>query len=239
MTDQITTSLQDPGFAHLTAAQMLELLRPLGFEDWESFAQSWNDLGLDMFMADGGRYRKRRFAAFSQNSETGALTRKPHQPHYQSRDYNALNGGIARWFLPVLPQIGEHPALAAVLTLANRIFSGATLDSLRPRAWHVELHQFRIETGPGIEGHPTPEGMHRDGVDFVLVLLVKRQNVASGVTSIHDNSRALIGSFILEEPLESALVDDSKVFHGVTPVQPIDPAQPAYRDVLVATYRRE
>ena len=27
--------------------------------------------------------------------------RKPHQPHYQSRDYNPLNGGIERWFEPV------------------------------------------------------------------------------------------------------------------------------------------
>jgi hypothetical protein len=29
------------------------------------------------------------------------------------------------------------------------------------------------------------------------------------------------------------------VAHGVTPVEPIDPAQPAYRDVLVVTFRKE
>ena len=32
--------------------------------DWPAFAASWNDLGLDTYMADGGRYRKRRHAAF-------------------------------------------------------------------------------------------------------------------------------------------------------------------------------
>jgi hypothetical protein len=29
------------------------------------------------------------------------------------------------------------------------------------------------------------------------------------------------------------------VYHGVTPVTPIDPQAPAFRDVLVATFRRE
>jgi hypothetical protein len=38
-------------------------------------------------------------------------------------------------------------------------------------------HQFRIEARPGEQGKPTPEGMHRDGVDYVLVLLVDRRNI--------------------------------------------------------------
>ncbi|HTR17943.1 MAG TPA: 2OG-Fe dioxygenase family protein, partial [Acetobacteraceae bacterium] len=41
------------------------------------------------------------------------------------------------------------------------------------------------------------------------------------------------------EPLEAALVDDSRVYHGVTPVLPLDPARPAFRDVLVVTFRHE
>jgi hypothetical protein len=39
--------------------------------------------------------------------------------------------------------------------------------------------------------------------------------------------------------MECALVDDGRVFHGVTPIEPIVPDLPAYRDVLVATFRRE
>ena len=27
--------------------------------------------------------------------------------------------------------------------------------------------------------------------------------------------------------------------HGVTPVEPVDPAEPGFRDVLVVTFRRE
>lgn len=237
--DKLLAGLIAHGFAHAQAEAMLARLRARGLNDWDSFAASWHDLGVDGFMADGGRYRRRRYAAMRVNAESGAITRKPHQPHYQSRDYNALNGGIARWFDPIEPHIAGHPAMGAILTEANALFTAATPAAARPEHWHVELHQFRIETGPGIEGKPTPEGMHKDGVDWVLVLLVARCNVASGVTTIHDNARQTLGSFTLTTPLEAALVDDARVFHGVTPVHPIDPAAPAYRDVLVATFRRE
>jgi hypothetical protein len=108
-----------------------------------------------------------------------------------------------------------------------------------PAALHVEIHQFRIEAKPGEAGQPTPEGMHRDGVDWVLVLMVRRENVASGETTIYDLRQRPLGSFTLTAPLDAAWVDDGRVFHGVTAVTPIDPQLPAYRDVLVVTFRRE
>jgi hypothetical protein len=220
--EPIAADLRRQGFVHASAAAMDALLAARGLTDWASFAATWNDLGVDTFMADGGRYRRRRFAAFSVAGD--AIRRKPHQPHYQSRDYNALNGGIARWFEPVTDEAATHPAMAAILRAAQQVFDRATPDDTRPPSWHVELHQFRIETRAGDNGKPTPEGLHRDGVDWVLVLLVKRQNVASGETSIHDLRKRHLGSFTLSAPLEAAWVDDDRVYHGVTPVAPIDPA---------------
>ncbi len=225
------------GFAHVAAADMRDMLLAEGLSGWENFSDSWNDLGVDTYMADGGSYRRRRHAAFSVSANR--IRRKPHQPHYQSRDYNALNGGIARWFDPVCSDIGAHPALTAILRTSFAIFDAATEAATRPVSWHVELHQFRIEAQPGGFGKPTPEGLHRDGVDWVLVLLIRRENVASGETSIHDLQHRKLGSFTLATPMEAALVDDSRVFHGVTPIEPIMPGAAAYRDVLVATFRRE
>ena len=188
-------------------------------------------------MADGGRYRRRRYAAFSVGS--GGTRRKPHQPHYQSRDYNPLNGGIARWFEPITAEIAAHPAMTAILRRRMIFSPAARRRRCGRRSWHVEVHQFRVEARPGAVGKPTPEGLHRDGVDWVLVMLVRRQNVASGETSIHDARQHHLGSFTLTEPMEAALVDDDRVYHGVTAVTPIDAGTPAYRDVLVATFRRE
>jgi hypothetical protein len=233
----LAAPLHQQGFVHAQASEMAALLQARGLQDWEGFAASWNDLGPDTYMADGGRYRRRRHAAFSVSA--AGIRRKPNQPHYQSRDYNALNGGIARWFEPVLPAIGTHPAMTAALQTGFAIFNTCTRPDARPASWHVEVHQFRIETRVGENGKPTPEGLHRDGVDWVMVMLVRRQNVASGETSIHDLQKTLLGSFTLTEPMEAALVDDDRVYHGVTPVAPIDPGAPAYRDVLVVTFRRE
>jgi hypothetical protein len=223
--------LQSTGFAFLRAAETRALLGPLA--DWDRFAASWDDLGADTYMADGGRYRRRRFAAFS--ARDGAITRKPHQPHYQSRDYNPLNGGIERWFQPILPEIAAGDSLTAVLRFCRDLFE--QLSAVR--AWHIELHQFRIEARTDEAGKPTPEGMHRDGVDFVLVLMVRRHNLTEGVTTVLDLAGRQLGSFTLTDPLDAAVVDDNRVMHGVTPVVPADTAQPAFRDVLVVTFRRE
>jgi hypothetical protein len=225
------------GFAFAQAPEMAAALEAAGLHDWGSFAASWDDLGIDTYMADGGRYRRRRFAAFRASS--AGIVRKPHQPHYQSRDYNQLNGGLERWFEPVTDRVVGHPALTAILRTSHELFNRMTPAAVRPAAWHVELHQFRIEARPGQAGNPTPEGMHRDGVDWVLVLMVRRDNIASGETTIYDLVKRPLGSFTLTAPLDSALVDDSRVYHGVTAVTALDPRCPAYRDVLVVTFRRE
>jgi hypothetical protein len=233
-TEMLAEEVRDAGFAFVPARPMRALLAAHGpLDDWDRFAASWGELGLDTYMADGGRYRKRRHAAFRVGA--GEITRLAHQAHYQSRDYNSLNGGIARWFDPVLPEIGGGATMRAVLASCCDLF-----DRLSgTRTWLVEVHQFRIEARDGAAGRPTPEGMHRDGVDHVLVLLVGRMNIREGVTTTHDLSGRLLGSFTLTEPFDAALVDDHRVMHGVTPVEPIDPALPAFRDVLVVTFRRD
>ena len=233
----VAAIIEHDGFAFVRAPEMHAALEAAGLRDWGSFAASWNDLGIDTYMADAGRYRRRRFAAFRASS--AGIVRKPHQPHYQSRDYNPLNGGIERWFEPVSEAVARHPALTAILQQSQSLFDRMTPAAVRPAAWHVELHQFRIEARPDEAGRPTPEGMHRDGVDWVLVLMVRRENIASGETTIYDLVRRPLGSFTLTAPLDSALVDDSRVYHGVTPVMRLDPRLPAYRDVLVVTFRRE
>jgi hypothetical protein len=233
----LADTIEREGFAFVREPEMRLVLQSAGLADWDVFAASWDDLGVDTYMADGGRYRRRRFGVF--RAAPGGIVRKPHQPHYQSRDYNPLNGGVERWFEPVTEAVARHPALTAILRTGHALFDRQTPVELRPAAWHVEMHQFRIEARPGEEGRPTPEGMHRDGVDWVLVLMVRRENVASGETTVYDLQKRPLGSFTLIAPLDSALVDDSRVYHGVTPVVPLDPARPAYRDVLVVTFRRE
>jgi hypothetical protein len=221
--------LRQDGFAFVAGDAMRELLDAGALRDWTTFTASWNALAPDAYLASVGRHRRRRHAVFSADAQ--GVRREPHQPHYQSKTYNSLQGDIERWFEPVT---ADGPSLRHILDFCHRFFGGLAPQVAR---WHVEVHQFRIEARAGEAGEPTPEGVHRDGVDYVLVLLVDRSNIESGTTTIHAADGTLLGSFTLTRPFDAALVDDARVFHGVTAVTPQDPGRPAHRDVLVVTFR--
>jgi hypothetical protein len=229
----LLASVSQDGYAFVRGDGMRDILAPFGsLADWQAFADSWEALEIDPYMADGGRYRQRRHAVYAAGP-SGAIGREPHQPHYQSLDYNPLHGGIERWFAPIVDKIGDSQTLATILECCRSLFGELAPEKL---SWRIEVHQFRIEARAEASGLPTPEGLHRDGVDYVLVLLVNRRNIASGVTGIHRFDGETLGSFTLTAPLDAAIVDDRRVAHGVTPVEPIDPAAAAYRDVLVVTF---
>ena len=230
----MATALRRDGFCFATAATMRPMLEAAqALDDWQAFATSWNTLAPDSYLAQTGRHRRRRHGVFMAGA-SGPIQRAPHQPHYQSLDYNPLQGDIARWFEPLADEIAASTSLGTILAFARDFFGQFAPGIGR---WHIEVHQFRIEARVGQPGEPTPEGIHRDGVDYVLVLLVDRHNIASGTTTIHAADGTQLGSFTLTIPFDAALVDDSRVFHGVTAVTPLDPALPAHRDVLVVTLR--
>lgn len=232
----IRTAVARAGYAFVEASDMRTALARFGtLADWPSFAESWSDLDVDTYMGDGGRYRKRRFGVYAAERQ-GPIVRGTHQPHYQGVSYNNLNGGIERWFKPVTEEIGNGSSMRTILEYCRALFGRLAPETAK---WHIEVHQFRIEAKTGEHGKPTPEGMHRDGVDYVLVLLINRRNIASGTTTVHDLDRRVLGSFTLTDPFDAALVDDARCYHGVTPVEPENPVQPAYRDVLVVTFKKK
>jgi len=215
-----------------------ELARAVGVELQALMAlnATWADLPPDAYLRDGGRYRRRRHACGV--VEHGRWTAMPHRAHWQPVEYNALHGGIERWFEPVLPELLAAPAwsalvvgLAAVCTQA----SGAAV----PPAWFVEAHQFRIDTTDGI-GRPTPEGAHRDGVDFVVVALIDRAGVKGGETRVFDADGPAGIRFTMTEPWTLLMLDDARVIHETTPIQPTVAGAAAlgHRDTLVITFRR-
>ena len=226
-------ALRDSGFIFLPRAEALEQLggQP---SDWQDFADTWDDLLMDDHMADRGRYRRRRHGVFTMG-RSEALQRLPDAPHYQGLEHNRLNGGVDRRFATITESMAESASFRTLTSYARTLFSELAPGVDR---WLVEAHQFRIEARVGELGQPTPEGVHRDGVDYVLVALVRRQNIESGTTTIHDAEQRRLGAFTLTDPLDLALLDDTRVWHGVTAVEPRDPSQPAWRDVLVLTLRK-
>jgi hypothetical protein len=227
--------LADTGFAVIDAASLAALcgLAPSRLAAWAPF---WDDLPPDLHLKDGGRYRRRRHGCFV--VEGDRVSPVPHRAHWQPVEYNALHGGIERWFEPLAPALADDSAWASLLAGLGTVASALRPPAGRAGRWHVEAHPFRIDTTDGI-GRPTPEGAHRDGVDLVAVVLVARHNVKGGETRVFDADGPHGQRFTLAQPWSVLLLDDARVIHESTPIQPLDAALPAHRDTLVLTYRRE
>ena len=232
---QLPVVLRGRGHAALDP-QGLGQLAGLALAELDALRPSWDELPPDGYLRDGGRYRRRRHSCFVVDANGAALV--PHRAHWQPLEYNALHGGLERWFEPLAPSTLGHPTWQRLLVALAAVCSA--VKGAQP--WYVEAHQFRIDTTDGI-GRPTPEGAHRDGVDFVAVILVARVGVKGGETRVFEADGPNGLRFTMTAPWTTLLLDDERVVHESTPIQPTvvpEPgvAQTAHRDTLVLTFRR-
>lgn len=225
--DTLSTTIQKQGYTVLGTSDLLSLAG-LDITELEAIRSSWDDLPPDQYLKDGGHYRRRRHSCFIVDGDQ--ISQTPHRAHWQSLEYNALHGGMNRWFEPISPTTLQNLTTAKLIVGLAKVF--ASIKSIS--TWYVEAHQFRIDTTDGI-GRPTPEGAHRDGVDYVVVILVGRENVKGGESRVFETEGPNGQRFTLTEPWSVLLLDDEKVIHESTPIQPI--ADGAHRDTYVLTFR--
>lgn len=224
-------ALRECGCALLTP-QQLQSACAVQLPALDGLRASWDRLPRDTYLLDGGRYRFRRHSCFIQELASDSLELVPHRAHWQPRDYNALHGGLERWFEPIETTILNAPAWRGLVRALGNLFGGVRAV---PR-WFIEAHQFRIDTAEGI-GRPTPEGAHRDGVDYVAVILIHRSDVSGGETRVFDAHGAAGVRFTMVEPWTALLLDDAQVVHETTPIQKAGPH--GVRDTLVLTFRAD
>ncbi|RTZ65540.1 MAG: hypothetical protein DSZ29_04215 [Aquificaceae bacterium] len=197
------------------------------------FQKSWGMLPADNFLNDGGHYRYRRYSVFNWR-DSQQLTLLPHEPHYQSTYRNAMNGGIYRDFDAFEDSTLKNPVLHTIINWCI-----ATINFHKEKDWRIQAHQFRIQTNNKESGKPTPEGIHKDGADFILIMLLERNNITGGVSHIYDAEKHLQFGAVLEELGDCIILDDRKVWHGVSEIHALDKSQIGYRDVLVLTFHKK
>jgi hypothetical protein len=226
----VSSALQTGGFALMSAPDVQQWL-PASTAELDALHAGWNDLPPDAYLKDGGRYRRRRHSCFVvAGAEVSAV---PHRAHWQPLEYNALHGGMQRWFEPMQPELLALPVWSRLLAQV-----GEAVSALRGRrSWFVEAHSFRIDTTDGI-GRPTPEGAHRDGVDLVAVFMLGRHRIKGGESRVFEAEGPSGQRFTLQEPWSLLLLDDLRVIHETTPIQPVEPGTLGWRDTLVLTYRQ-
>jgi hypothetical protein len=230
--EQMLPELQAKGYAVL-GAQDVARWAQCSLSELNALSPDWQAMPSDLYLKDGGRYRRRRHSCFE--VEEGVLTPVPHRAHWQSLDYNALHGGMQRWFEPMRAETVDMAAWQRLLRAFGQTAQALQLfkhPDARPAKGCIEAHQFRIDTTEGI-GRPTPEGAHRDGVDLVGVFLVNRTGIKGGETRVFESNSSAGQRFTLTEPWSLLLLDDERVIHETTPIQPL--VTNGHRDTLVLT----
>ena len=224
---RLVEALRGDGYALVRPADVARLAG-CTLAELQALAPSWDRLELDNYLKDGGRYRRRRHSCFVDSG--AALEQTAHRAHWQPVEYNALHGGMHRLFVPIEPGTVAQPAWGKLL----RALGGVCSQVRGPDTWYVEAHQFRIDTADGI-GRPTPEGAHRDGVDYVAVILIERAGIKGGETRVFEANGPRGQRFTMTAPWTMLLLDDAAVIHESTPIQPL--AEHGHRDTLVLTWR--
>jgi hypothetical protein len=225
---EVRRAIADQGFAWIPqAAWSIEAdLQP----HWQRLCADWDHLELDRFLQNGAKFRHRRYGRYSYLPAEDALVPLSSEPYFQSADENSYAGGIARDFAPLFPKTVQNKFLHA---LVRATFSCLPLAGPRQTAnWEVRIHQIRIVATPQEPGIPAPEGIHQDGTDFLTLHLIRRHNVMGGESTIYDLESRPIQRLTLRQTLDSLILEDPRIMHGVTPVHSADGKTLGFRDLL-------
>ncbi|CAF3250105.1 unnamed protein product [Rotaria socialis] len=199
---------------------------------WQSFKKSWLNLMLDNYMNDNGKYRYRRFAVFNYSDLNKCIYVEPKQPYYQALYHNTLNGGIPRHY----EQFEEHILHNAVFRNILYYLVDVCTELQGPDDWFIEAHQMHIHCTKNMTGKPSPEGIHRDGRDFVFIVFIDRKNISGGQTTVLDLNKIPLTHVTMLQESETLFLDDEKLFHGVSELELDQEADCGYRNVLVIAF---
>lgn len=196
-----------------------------------NFKEEFDDLGQDVYhpAETGGRSRRlaQHYATFDPTTGDASVTRLKTQLFLQG-ETNKLTGHIAR---PIEPTRSSTDMTPYIKWGFQQIQERFPLDELE-QEWLVNTHLIRTHALETKEGVPVPEGIHQDGVDFLIMGAVSRDNVKGGVSTVH---RADDGPAIFETTLtpgQAILIDDSQLFHMASSVVP-ENGGTGYRDMIL------
>ena len=203
-------------------------------QSWLDFSTTWDDLAEDVYLQQAGFQRLRRYSHLLYDPRTSAITFLPSDTFYQSKSVNPLFGGIKRRFAPMHTGSLQNTFLTQLVALNFKQFPVS--DAQAKLNWKVGVHQIRIACKDNRPALPSPEGIHRDGHSFVVMHLMAKHNVLGGISKIYKEEDSLLQSVSLRTAMDSIFVNDTRIMHDVTLIQPAKKDHIATRDVLVLTY---
>jgi len=200
------------------------------------FMKSYNDLPPDTYvpMTYNGTTRSRRYA----NMRVDVTDNYEYSIYHTKNDtfIQAVDDsrGIERTFELMDFQHLNQPWLTNFITqisalsvLNHNYYKGHK----KVKEVDVHLHQVRQTTYENVEAHNSPEGIHRDGADYIVsAFVIHRNNILGGESIIYDQNKMVTYKTILDDK-EGIYQEDIKQWHYVTPIQ-LDLPGIGFRDIL-------
>ncbi len=200
-------------------------------EEKQKFDKSWESLKVDTYLKDGKNFRYRKFRYFYFLPATEKITPFAPTPYYQPSEINEYAQGIDRKFDTMIEEVIANTFFHELLKFD--FLQLPVRQQKKSEPWLVDIHQVRIVATEAESGEPTPEGVHHDENDFVCIHLIKRENIKGGLNGVYSNNKELLKSCTLTNNLDSIILWDPKVMHGVTSTYPAQTNKRAFRDVLL------
>ena len=172
-----------------------------------------------------GQNRYRRFNQYKVGfkNDQWEFDELPIRPYVTYRKYNKTAGGIKRFYEPLEVRFDEYIRCGLEDLAIDR-----TID------WQINVHQYRVIVNEDIEGITVPEGIHCDGHDYVMISVFDRQNITGGEMKLFNDieGQECFYKGVVKNG-EAVLLDDRKMFHYVSSIEPVDKNLPSHRDIVV------
>lgn len=192
---------------------------------------SYNNLSIDLVNENNIPIRLRKFAKFKINIDN---TQNKFDIYHINCNKFKQNVNDFRKNERIFDFIDESVLKSEfIINFIGQISSYAYLDKndINIKNINVSLHQVRQICYPGIESHNSPEGIHRDGADYIVsAFIINKSNISGGNSIIYDKNKKEIFKKELNE-YEGIFQEDKKLWHYVEPINSIN-NKIGYRDIL-------
>lgn len=216
-------------FLHLNPRNFIS---PAGFDKYV-LMNSFNNLPIDLKNSRGFPTRCRRYANYNVDINKKCIdhtsinivytgkqkfTQNVDDNRKIPRKFDYIDTNIRNMYF-----IREFLKHSVHLTLNN--------CDVMPEKLEIHLHQVRQICYPYVDSHNSPEGIHKDGSDFIIsAYIINRSNIIGGESMIYDNDKNVIYKNILYTD-NGIFQDDKKLYHYVTPIKSVN-NYIGYRDIL-------
>lgn len=193
----------------------------------QAILDSYDTAPLDEYMGNQTRYK--RFAQYRLSwtaDDDWHFERLAHRDYTAFKKFNPVGGGIRRTYEPI--NVDFTPFIRAGI-------HGIGLDVSED--WQINVHQNRSVATLEKPGLLTPEGVHHDGHEFVMIAVLRRVSVAGGETRLWNPGAPEPFWRGTLQPGQAVLLDDRAIAHDVTDLAP-ENGQPGYRDILITAFSR-